>query len=160
MSWPAIALTVVNYLVLAGYDYLAIRYTGHTQIPVTKILVASLISYPISNNTGQAWASGGSVRYRFYSAWGIPGWDIVKISLFLTLTYFLGILTLGLGSSLLLPRFLTHPLKNPHTISGLTTLCALCLGAYWLAVLFRKKPLAFKGLELRIPSIGMTLGQT
>ena len=156
----AIALTAANYLVLTGYDFLAIRYTGHTQIPLAKILVASLISYPISNNTGQAWASGGSVRYRFYSAWGIPGWDIVKISLFLTLTYFLGILTLGLGSSILLPRFLIHPLKNPHTISGLTALCAVCLGAYWLAVLFLKKPLTFKGLELRIPSIRMTLGQT
>ncbi|MDR3629795.1 MAG: bifunctional lysylphosphatidylglycerol flippase/synthetase MprF [Desulfocapsaceae bacterium] len=156
----AIALTVVNYLVLAGYDFLAIRYTGHKQIPLSKVLAASLISYPISNNTGQAWASGGSVRYRFYSAWGIPGWDIVKISLFLTLTYFLGILTLGLGSSLLLPKFLLHPLKNPHTLSGLTALCALCLGGYWLAVLFWKKPLSLKGMEIRLPSVGMTLGQT
>jgi phosphatidylglycerol lysyltransferase len=77
----AIALTIINYLVLAGYDFLAIRYTGHKEIPLAKILIASLISYPISNSTGQAWAAGGSVRYRFYSAWWIPGWDIVKLSL-------------------------------------------------------------------------------
>jgi phosphatidylglycerol lysyltransferase len=156
----AIALTIVNYLVLAGYDFLALRYTGHNHIPLSKILVASLISYPISNNTGQSWASGGSVRYRFYSAWGIPGWDVVKISLFLTLTYFLGILTLGLGSSLLLPKFLLHPLKNPHMISFLTIICAVCLGGYWIAVIFWKRPLIFKGLELRLPSVPMTFGQT
>jgi phosphatidylglycerol lysyltransferase len=156
----AIALTVVNYLVLAGYDFLAIRYTGHKEIPLSKILVASLISYPISNSTGQAWASGGSVRYRFYSAWGIPGWDVVKISLFLTLTYFLGILTLGLGSSLILPKFLLHPLKNPHSITALTTICTICLVGYWTAVIFWKKPLLLKGMELRLPSIPMTFGQT
>ncbi|MEI6259393.1 MAG: hypothetical protein WCR46_05750 [Deltaproteobacteria bacterium] len=80
----AVALTVLNYIVLAGYDLLALRYTGHGQIPVPKVLAASLISYAISNNTGHAWAAGGSVRYRFYSVWGIPGWDVLKISLFLT----------------------------------------------------------------------------
>ena len=156
----AVALTILNYLVLTGYDFLALRYTGHKQIPTAKILVASLISYPISNNTGQSWASGGSVRYRFYSAWGIPGWDVMKISLFLTLTYFLGILTLGLGSSLLLPRFLLHPLKNPHSIHWLTAICAICLCGYWAMVVFWKKPIIFRDLEFRLPSISLSLGQT
>ena len=156
----AVALTVFNYIVLAGYDLLALRYTGHSQIPVSKVLAASLISYSISNNTGHAWASGGSVRYRFYSAWGIPGWDVLKISLFLTVTYFLGILTLGLFSGLLLPKILLHPLKNPQMIHWLTVICALSLGGYWIAVFFWKKPLTIKGLEFRLPSIAMTFGQT
>ena len=30
----ALALTAVNYLVLAGYDWLALRYTGHRDIPL------------------------------------------------------------------------------------------------------------------------------
>jgi len=156
----AVALTILNYLVLAGYDLLALRYTGHDQIPVLKILAASLISYSISNNTGHAWASGGSVRYRFYSAWGIPGWDVLKISLFLTVTYFLGILTLGLFSSLLLPKYLLHPLKNPQMIHWLTVICSLSLGGYWAAVFFWRKPLIIKGMEFRLPSIAMTFGQT
>ncbi|MCX5882859.1 MAG: hypothetical protein NTU74_13970, partial [Deltaproteobacteria bacterium] len=156
----AVVLTVFNYIVLAGYDLLALRYTGHDQIPVFKILAASLISYSISNNTGHAWAAGGSVRYRFYSAWGIPGWDVLKISLFLTVTYFLGILTLGLFSSLLLPKYLLHPIKNPQMIHWLTAICALSLGGYWTAVFFWKKPLTIKGVEFRLPSIVMTFGQT
>ncbi len=156
----AVALTVLNYLVLAGYDLLALRYTGHGKIPVSKILAASLISYAISNNTGHAWAAGGSVRYRFYSAWGIPGWDVLKISLFLTITYFLGILTLGLFSSLLLPKYLLHPLKNPQMIHWLTAICTLSLGGYWAAVFFWRKPLIIKGLEFRLPSVTMTFGQT
>lgn len=31
----AFVLMVINYLVLAGYDWLALRFTGHTQIPFT-----------------------------------------------------------------------------------------------------------------------------
>lgn len=68
-SWflicAAIIITVLNYIVLAGYDWLALRYTGHKDIPTHRILGASLIGYGISNNTGHAWASGGAVRYRF-----------------------------------------------------------------------------------------------
>jgi phosphatidylglycerol lysyltransferase len=156
----AIALTIINYLLLGGYDLLALRYTGHRQVPLLKVLTAALISYPISNNTGQAWASGGSVRYRFYSAWGIPGWDVLKISLFLTLTYFLGVLALGLVSSLLLPVYVHQHIRQLHMIRLLAVICAVSLTGYWLAVIFWKKPLVIKGMEFRLPSAGITLGQT
>lgn len=158
--FAAVALTVLNYLVLSGYDLLALRYTGHGQIPVPKVLAASLISYAISNNTGHAWASGGSVRYRYYSAWGVPGWDVLKISLFLTITYFLGILTLGFFSGLLLPGYLHPPDKYLQIIHGLAAVCALFLCGYWAAVIFWRKPLIIKGVEFQLPSIIMTFGQT
>jgi uncharacterized membrane protein YbhN (UPF0104 family) len=61
----AVLLTVVNYIILAGYDLLALRFTGH-RIPLARVLLTSFIGYGISNNTGHAWTSGGSVRYRFY----------------------------------------------------------------------------------------------
>src|SRR5665811_2461436 len=43
--FAAFALTVVNYLVLAGYDWLALRFTGHRQIPLPKMIAAALLSY-------------------------------------------------------------------------------------------------------------------
>lgn len=159
LAW-AIVLTIINYLLLGGYDYLALRYTGHRQVPMGKILIASLISYPISNNTGHSWAAGGSVRYRFYSAWGIPGWDVLKISFFLTVTYLLGVLVLGLISSLLLPEYLPQSAGHLHLIRILTVICGTSLVAYWLAVIFWKKPLVIKGMELSLPSVGITVSQT
>ena len=81
----SVLLTILNYIVLAAYDWLALRYTGHKNITIPKMMAAALLSYAISNNTGHAWAAGGSIRYRFYSKWGVPGWDILKISLFQTL---------------------------------------------------------------------------
>lgn len=71
----AIVLTIINYLFFAGYNVLALGYTGH-KLPLHRVSFAALVSYAISNNTGHAWASGGSVRYRLYSAWNVPGWVI------------------------------------------------------------------------------------
>lgn len=156
----AVALTVLNYLVLAGYDALALRYTGHGHIPIPKITLTSLISYAISNNTGHAWAAGGSIRYRFYTAWGVPGWDIIKISLFLGVTYLVGVMTLGLVVTLALPDSIRAHLQNPQIISVMMAACIAFLGLYWGGVLFWHKPLVVKGVEIRLPTPAAALGQT
>ncbi|OAI09617.1 hypothetical protein A1353_04710 [Methylomonas methanica] len=156
----ALLLTVINYLVLAGYDWLALRFTGHRQIPLRKMIAAALLSYAISNNTGHAWAAGGSIRYRFYSRWGVPGWDVLKISLFQTATYLLGALTLGLVGSLLLPHYLSNIIQEPPAIHWVSLVCAVSLLAYWLGVFLWRKPLFVKGFELHLPSPLMALWQT
>ncbi len=146
--FAAFALTVINYLVLAGYDWLALRFTGHKQIPLPKMISAALLSYAISNNTGHAWAAGGSIRYRFYSKWGVPGWDILKISLFQTATYLLGALSLGLIGSLLFPYYVSNALQEPQAIHWVSLICAASLLVYWGAVGLWRKPLLIKGFEL------------
>ncbi len=156
----AFGLTVVNYLVLVGYDWLALRFTGHNNIPLIKMLAAALLSYAISNNTGHAWAAGGSIRYRFYSKWGVPGWDVIKISLFQTLTYLLGALTLGLIGSLILPYYLAQGVQEPVQIHWLSLVCTLTLLGYWLAVFFWRKPLLIKDFQLYLPTPQMAVWQT
>lgn len=156
----ALLLTVINYLVLAGYDWLALRFTGHSQIPLRKMIPAALLSYAISNNTGHAWAAGGSIRYRLYSKWGVPGWDILKISLFQAVTYLLGALTLGLVGSLILPHYLSSTIQEPPAIHWVSLICALSLLAYWGGVFLWRKPLLIKGFELHLPSPSMAFWQT
>lgn len=156
----ALLLTALNYLVLAAYDWLALRFTGHADIPLPKMVAAALLSYAISNNTGHAWAAGGSVRYRFYSRWGVPGWDILKISLFQAITYLLGALTLGLIGSLLLPIFLPSSIQEPAVIDWVILICSLSLGGYWLAVCLWRKPFRLQDFELSLPSATMTGWQT
>ncbi|CAG7856981.1 Phosphatidylglycerol lysyltransferase [biofilm metagenome] len=156
----AFVLTILNYLILAAYDGLALYFTGHTKIPLPKVISAALLSYAISNNTGHAWAAGGSIRYRFYSKWGVPGWDILKISLFLAITYLLGALTLGFIGSLLLPYYSAHPGQSPNAIYWISLICGATLVAYWAAVCYWKKPIKFKDFELYMPSVSITFWQT
>ena len=141
----ALVLTLLNYIVLAGYDVLALCYTGH-KVPLIKVMLTSLIGYAISNNTGHAWATGGSVRYRFYSAWNVPGWDIVKISLFLGLTYVIGVFTMGLAGTILMPDDIRATISHPELVTWLGWACGGILGVYWLAIFFWKKQVSIKGV--------------
>jgi uncharacterized membrane protein YbhN (UPF0104 family) len=66
-------LTVLSYLIMSGYDLLALRYIRHP-LPYPKIGLASFIGSAFSNNIGLSMLAGGSVRYPLYSSLSqLPG---------------------------------------------------------------------------------------
>ena len=71
-------LTAVNYAVLTGYDFLAFAYLGRS-LPWRRVAVASFVAYAISNNVGFGMLSGASVRYRFYTRWGLTADELTRI---------------------------------------------------------------------------------
>ena len=90
----AMVLTAVNYAVLTGYDFLAFAYIGK-RLPAAQVAAASFLSYAVSNNIGFAMLSGASVRYRFYSRWGLNGEELSRIVFSYSVTFWLGLLALG-----------------------------------------------------------------
>ena len=77
LSWTALlaalGLTAINYVTLGGYDALALRYIQHP-MPYRRVAFASFVGYAFSNSVGFAAVTGGSVRWRLYSTWGLtPG---------------------------------------------------------------------------------------
>jgi uncharacterized membrane protein YbhN (UPF0104 family) len=66
--YVGLGLTLLNYLIMSGYDILALRYIQY-RLPYRKIAFTSFIGYAFSNNFGLSMLAGGSVRYRLYSAW-------------------------------------------------------------------------------------------
>jgi len=56
------ALTILNYVVLTGYDVLALRYIRHP-LAYGRIAVASFIGYALSHNIGLSIFTGSAVRY-------------------------------------------------------------------------------------------------
>lgn len=74
----AVGLTWINYAVLTGYDFLAFAYIDRRP-PRVNVALASFLSYAISNNVGFALLSGASVRYRFYTRWGLSGEELSRI---------------------------------------------------------------------------------
>lgn len=115
-SWPAIragvsgtpttqivtglGLTALNYLVLTVYDFLAFASIDR-RIAAWRIGVTSFLAYAIANNVGFAMLSGASVRYRFYTRWGMGAEDLSRIIFSYSITFWLGLLALG-GLSLAL----------------------------------------------------------
>ncbi len=92
---------VIAYFTLTFYDYFALRTIGRGEVPYRTAALASFTSYSIGHNVGFSVVSGGTVRYRVYSASGLSGIAVAKICFIAGLTFWLGNLAvLGLGVSL------------------------------------------------------------
>lgn len=86
------------YLTLTFYDWFALRTIGKDHVPYRIAALAGFCSYSIGHNVGFTVFTGGSVRYRIYSAWGLGAIDVAKICFVAGLTFWLGnIAVLGLG---------------------------------------------------------------
>jgi phosphatidylglycerol lysyltransferase len=90
----AALLTAANYGVLTCYDFLAFAYAGR-RMPWRRIAPVSFLAYAIANNVGFAMLSGASVRYRFYTRWGITAEDLSRIVFSYVVSFWLGLLLLG-----------------------------------------------------------------
>ena len=66
--------------------------------PIASTRSPAFTSYSIGHNVGASVFTGGAVRYRIYSAWGLNAIDVAKICFLAGLTFWLGnAAVLGLG---------------------------------------------------------------
>src|SRR5437870_6056198 len=87
-----------GYFTLTFYDWFALRTIGRPDVPYRVAALAGFTSYSIGHNVGASVLTGGAVRYRVYSAWGLDAIAVAKICFVAGLTFWLGNATvLGLG---------------------------------------------------------------
>ena len=147
----AAGLSILSYLIMTGYDILALQYIKYP-LPYRKIALASFIGYAFSNNIGFSMLAGSSVRYRLYSAWGLSAEDITKVVAFCSLTLWLGFLTLGGIIFLVEPMIAPERLHLPFSsVRFLGFIFLLLVGGYLLWSLLRKRPLRIFEWEVVLP---------
>ena len=101
-SWKRIAAAALfvaaGYFTLTFYDLFALRTIGHPEIPYRIAALAGFTSYSVGHNVGATVFTGGAVRYRIYSLYGLTAVEVAKICFVAGLTFWLGNVTvLGLG---------------------------------------------------------------
>ena len=101
-SWVRVAASALfvagGYFTLTFYDLFALRTIGATKIPYRVAALAGFTSYSVGHNVGASVFTGGAVRYRIYSAWGLSAIDVAKLCFVAGLTFWLGnVAVLGLG---------------------------------------------------------------
>jgi phosphatidylglycerol lysyltransferase len=148
----AAAATALDYLLLSGYDLLALRYVGRS-LPTGRVVLTSFIAYAFGNNVGLALLSSGSVRVRLYSQFGIPAGDVARIVAFTAVQLWAGLLPL-VGIALLAGAGPLPPAAG--RAAGVLALAAL---AAYLAVAARGRELTVRGLAVRPPSLPLALAQ-
>ena len=62
-----------GYFTLTFYDLFALRTIGRAEVPYRVAALSGFTSYAIGHNVGASVFSGGAVRYRIYSTWGLCG---------------------------------------------------------------------------------------
>src|SRR3979409_240244 len=94
----AALFVAAGYFTLTFYDLFAVRAIGRRDVPYRVNALAGFTSYSIGHNVGASVFTGGAVRYRIYSAWGLNAIDVAKVCFLAGLTFWLGnAAVLGLG---------------------------------------------------------------
>lgn len=85
-------LTPIAYLLLTGYDWIALRYV-QAQIPLKRVLFAAFVGYAFSNAISMT--PSMAIRYRIYSRWGLNPKRIVQVFFFHYVSTWIGFLAIG-----------------------------------------------------------------
>jgi uncharacterized membrane protein YbhN (UPF0104 family) len=149
-----------GYLTLTFYDLFALRTIGRSEVPYRVAALAGFTSYAVGHNVGASVFSGGAVRYRIYSGWGLSVIEVTKICFVAGLTFWLGNATvLGLGI-LQAPQAARALDQLPLWTNRLVAIVILALLAAYVAwVWVKPRVIGREGWQVTLPGGPLTLLQ-
>ncbi|MBR0719231.1 YbhN family protein [Bradyrhizobium liaoningense] len=150
------------FCTLTFYDFFALRTIGKRHVPYRIAALSSFTSYSIGHNIGATVFTGGAIRFRIYSDYGLNAIDVAKICFLSGLTFWLGnifVLSIGMAWH---PDAASAMDQLPPAINRLIALGGLAsIGAYlvWLSMGEKRRELGQKGWKVVLPSAPLTLVQ-
>jgi uncharacterized membrane protein YbhN (UPF0104 family) len=151
---------VGGYVTLTFYDYFALRAIGRPKVPYTVAALASFTSFTIGHSLGAAVFTGGLIRFRIYSPWGLTVLDVAKLALVTSITFWLGNAFLLGGAMTYAPEAATAVDHLPAWINrtiGLAGLIGIACYLLWLAP--RPRIIGRSDWSLELPGVRFTLVQ-
>lgn len=157
------ALCVIGaFCTLTFYDFFALRTIGKVHVPYRIAAMSSFTSYSIGHNIGATVFTGGAIRFRIYSDYGLNAIDVAKICFISGLTFWLGnAFVLGLGLAWH-PQAASAMDLLPPSVNRLIALgCLAGIAIYftWLALGENRRELGQNGWKVQLPSWRLTLLQ-
>jgi glycosyltransferase 2 family protein len=157
------ALCVVGaFCTLTFYDFFALRTIGRNHVPYRIAAMSSFTSYTIGHNIGATVFTGGAIRFRIYSDYGLTAIDVAKICFLSGLTFWLGnLFVLGIGMT-------WHPWAASYMdllpdemnrLIGIGCLAAIVAYFVWLLTGEKRRELGQNGWKVVLPSAKLTLLQ-
>src|ERR1700709_2918083 len=143
------ALCVIgSFCTLTFYDFFSLRTIGKKHVPYRIAALSSFTSYVIGHNIGATVFTGGAIRFRIYSDYGLTAIDVAQICFLSGLTFWpRHFFVLGFGMA-------GHPWAAsavdllPPAINRLIALgCLAGIGAYiaWLVMGKNRRELGQSG---------------
>jgi len=154
------AFVVAGYVTLTFYDLFALHTIGRHKVPYAVAALASFASSTIGHSLGAAVLTGGLIRFRIYSVWGLTVVDIAKIAFVTGMTFWLGNAFLLGGATAYAPEAASAVDHLPLWINraiGLAGLAAIACYLLWLTP--RRRAVGRSGWRIVLPSLRFTLVQ-
>jgi len=149
-----------GYFTLTFYDLFALRTIGRSDVPYRVAALAGFTSYSVGHNIGASVLTGGAVRYRIYSAWGLDAIAVAKVCFIAGLTFWLGNATvLGLGISFA-PQAASSMDQLPPSLNRAFAILILIVLAAYVAWVWRgRRTIGRSGWQVTLPDGPLTLLQ-
>ena len=148
------------FFTLTFYDLFALRTIGQRRVPYRIAALSSFTSYSIGHNIGATVFTGGAIRFRIYSDWGLNAIDVAKICFISGLTFWLGnAFVLGLGLAWH-PQAASAMDLLPPAVNRLIAIgLVACIAIYLVWLSFGRRELGQSGWKVVLPSARLTLLQ-
>jgi phosphatidylglycerol lysyltransferase len=156
--WTALLLTAASYLIMTGYDFLALRYIDHP-LPYGKSALAAGLGYAFSNNVGFSMLAGASIRYRVYSLWGLSAIEITQVVIFCAVSIWLGFFGLSGTVFLMTPVGLPFGLHMPFITTRPVGALMLIMLMLYIGLTFFFRAVRIKGWHFSLPSWRLSVAQ-
>ena len=159
VGW-AVLFVAGAYATLTGYDFFAVRTIGANHVPYRIAALASFTSYAIGHNIGATAVSGGAIRYRIYSQFGLGVIDVAKICFLTGLTFWLGNFAVLGGGMAYRPEVPGRILQlSGETVRGIGIAALVLLCAYVAWASRRPRAIGIRNWSVRLPGGSSTLIQ-
>jgi phosphatidylglycerol lysyltransferase len=114
------------------YDFFILREVSDVPVPLPVTMMTGVSSMAVSNMLGFSWLTGGAIRYRVYSSFGIDVGSVAKLIATSWIAFFFG-LSILLGVLIVAhPIGLSEVAHLPKSIeTGIGLLVLLVVGAYF-----------------------------
>jgi uncharacterized membrane protein YbhN (UPF0104 family) len=151
--------TASSYLMLTGYDAIALRQLK-LRVPYRTTALASFTSYAVSFTLGFPIFTGGTVRYWIYSRAGVRPGKVASLTVVAGVTFWLGmavVIALGLMVEADPLAQIDHLAVNINRLIGFGVLVAIGVYLFWVSV--RPRRARLQGRSLELPGLSLSLGQ-
>ncbi|HET9065453.1 MAG TPA: bifunctional lysylphosphatidylglycerol flippase/synthetase MprF [Gemmatimonadales bacterium] len=128
----ALVATLGSYLMLAGYDVLAIRGIGR-RLSTWRVAGVGAVAYAITNTLGLTLLTGSSIRLRLWTGWGLSATEIASAFLLGGITFWSGAALAGGTTALVDPSLFRAATSLPFPIIRVLGLLIVLLPLLYLA---------------------------
>ncbi|SLN22745.1 Phosphatidylglycerol lysyltransferase [Aquimixticola soesokkakensis] len=155
----AVAATAAGYGAMAGYDRWALASVGK-HLPARTVALGSFLGFGFGNTVGVSVLSGGAVRWRIYSAFGLNAFEMASVSSYIAISVGLGLSLVGVASVAIHPAALAAlvPLSDLAVRIIAVALCLVSLAGLF-ALSASKSTLKIGRFEMAMPPPKVLAGQ-